>query len=132
MFDNMAGQMKQMVGQMAQLPADATPEQREAFTTFQNKTMDLSIGMAKDLVANADLIYAEVYSEAELNAMKVFFLSPEGQSMIAKQPKIMALLMPVMQDMQRKLMPQLKALADEFQADLKAKAAKAAETPAGK
>jgi hypothetical protein len=132
MFDSMAGQMKQMVGQMAQLPADATPEQREAFTTFQGKAMDLSMGMAKDLVANADLIYAEVYSEAELNAMKAFFLSPEGQSMIAKQPKVMALLMPIMQDIQRKLMPQMKALADEFAADMKTKAAKAAEPPAGK
>ena len=132
MFDNMSAQMKQMTSQMVQLPANATPEQREAFTVFQGKVMDLSMGMAKDLVANADLIYAEVYSEAELQAIKAFFLSPEGQSMIAKQPKIMALLMPIVQDMQRKLMPQLKVLADEFKADMKAKAAaaKAAEAPA--
>jgi len=134
MFDSMTGQMKQMFSQMAQLPANATPEQREAFTTFQGKVMDLSMGMAKDLIANADLIYAEVYSEAELNAMKAFFLSPEGQSMIAKQPKIMALLLPIMQDMQRMLMPRLKALSDEFKADMKAKAeaAKTAEIPAAK
>ena len=132
MFDSMAAQMKQMFGQMTKLPADATPEQREAFTTFQGKVMDLSMGMAKDLIANTDLIYAKVYSEAELHAMKAFFLSPEGQSMIAKQPKVMALLMPIMQDMQRMLMPQIKALADEFKADMKAKAeaAKAAEIPA--
>lgn len=134
MFDSMAGQMKQMFGQMTQLPANATPEQREAFATFQGKVMDLSMGMAKDLVANADLIYAKVYSEAELHAIKAFFLSPEGQSMIAKQPQIMALLMPIVQDMQRMLLPRLKALADEFKADMKAKAeaAKAAEIPAAK
>lgn len=134
MFDGMAAQMKQISGQMVQLPAEATPEQREAFTTFQGKVMDLSMDMAKDLVANADLIYAKVYSEAELNAMKAFFLSPEGQSMIAKQPQIMALLMPIMQDMQRKLMPQMKALGDEFKVKMKAlsEATKAAEIPAAK
>lgn len=139
MFDSMAGQMKQMFGQMAQIPANATPEQREVIATFQGRVMDLSMGMAKDLVANADLIYAKVYSEAELHAMKAFFLSPEGQSMIAKQPQIMTLLMPIMQDIQRKLMPQMKALGDEFKAEMKAlteaakaEAAKAAEIPAAK
>lgn len=119
-FDAMAAQMKQMASQMAQLPANATPEQRQLTEKFRDKIMDLSLGMAKDLVANADLIYAKVYTEAELHAIKAFFLSPEGQSMVAKQPQIMALMMPIMQDMQRQLMPKIKALSDEFRADLKA------------
>lgn len=132
MVDGMAAQMKQMASQMLQLPAKATPAQRELTEKFMGKVMDLSTDMAKDIVDNADLIYAKVYTEAELNAMKAFFLSPEGQSMIAKQPQIMALLMPVVQDIQRQLMPKMKALGEEFQAELKAQveADKAAEAPA--
>ena len=81
MFDGMAVQMKQMAAQMAQLPTEATPEQRAAAEALQGKVMDLVMASAKGTIAKMDQIYADVYSEAELKAMKTFFSSPEGRSM---------------------------------------------------
>ena len=86
---------------------------------------------AKGIISQMDHIYADVYSEAELRAMKNFFSSPEGQSMLAKQPQAMAHVMPLVQQMQRDLMPKLKQMTEQFEAEMKAsKTAKPAEAPA--
>lgn len=132
MFDGMAAQMKQMATQMAgnALPPQATPEQRKKFEDFQSRSMDLSMESAKGLIAQMDHIYADVYSEAELRAMKNFFASPEGQSMLAKQPQVMAHIMPRVQQMQRDLMPKIKALAEEMKAEIEVIKTKPDATPA--
>ena len=116
MFDGMAAQMRQMAGQMAAAPADATPEQRQKFEALQGKIMDLSMASAKDLLLMMDVVYADVYSEEELLAMKAFFSSPAGQSMLAKQPQIMTKIMPLVQEMQRDLLPKMKQLVEESKA----------------
>lgn len=116
MFDDMAVQMKQMATQLSVPPPGATPEQLEKLEVMRDKMMDLSMTEAKEMIAKMDQIYADVYSEAELNAMKVFFTSPEGQSMLAKQPQIMAQLMPLVRDMQRKLTQTVQQLAEEAKA----------------
>jgi hypothetical protein len=121
MFDAMAAQMKQSATQITALPPDATPAQREKATALQGKIVDLSMTAAKGMIAKMDQIYADVYTEAELNGMKAFFSSPEGQSMLAKQPQIMQHVMPLVQEMQRTLIPQVQKLVED---------AKAAETPA--
>ncbi|HVZ66302.1 MAG TPA: DUF2059 domain-containing protein [Lacunisphaera sp.] len=113
MFDAMAAQLKQMAGQLTPLPASATPEQRKKFEEIQAKALDLSMESVKGLMTKMDEVYANVYSEAELQAMKAFFVSPEGQSMLAKQPQVMAQMMPHVQEMQRDLMPKMKQLAEE-------------------
>ena len=116
MFDGMAAQMKQMAVQMAAVPAGVTPEQRQKFEVLQGRIMDLSMKSAKDILLMMDVVYADVYNEEELLAMKSFFGSPAGQSMLAKQPQIMAKLMPLMQEMQRDLFPKVKQLIDESKA----------------
>jgi hypothetical protein len=131
MLDAMTAQIKQMASQSMAAPSNVTPGQRQKIEEFKNKTMDLAMESAKGMIAQMDRVYAEVYSEAELQAMKVFFSSPEGQSMLAKQPQIMAHIMPLMQQMQRDLMPKIREMAEQMKAELKAaQAAKAAETPA--
>lgn len=131
MFDAMTAQIKLMANQSMPLPANATPEQKEKFEKFRDKVTDLSMDAAKGMVAQMDHLYADVYSEAELQAMKQFFGSPEGQSMLTKQPQVLAHMMPLMQQMQRDLMPKVQALAKEFEADLKAsKTPKPADAPA--
>lgn len=124
MFDTMTDQMKQMAAHFAQTSVAATPEARQKAEALQNKIMDLSMAEAKALVGKMDTIYASVYSEAELKAMVAFFKTPEGQSMIAKQPQIMAQMMPLVQQMQQGLMPKIQQLVEE------AKAVEAAPAPA--
>ena len=116
LFDSMAVQMKQMSAQMATPPAGATPEQIKQAGELQARIMDLSMASAKGLISRMDHLYAEVYNEAELKAMKEFFSTSAGQSMLAKQPQIMGKLVPMMQEMQRDLMPKIKQLVDEAKA----------------
>ncbi|HLP24906.1 MAG TPA: DUF2059 domain-containing protein, partial [Acidobacteriota bacterium] len=107
MFDGMAAQMKQMAMQMSPLPADATPEQKARAEKFLGRIMDLSMTSAKAMIAQMDQVYAELFTEGELKAIKAFYTSPEGQSMIAKTPQAMQRVMPAIQAMQRDLMPKL-------------------------
>ena len=116
MFDGMAAQMKQMASQMMTTAAAGTPEQRKKAEELQGKIMDLSMSAAKEMIAKMDQVYAEVYSETELNAMKAFFTSREGQSMLAKQPQIMAHIMPLVQEMQRDLVPKIQQLVQDSKA----------------
>jgi hypothetical protein len=124
MFDGMAAQMKQMASQQTRLPATATAEQIKQAEELQGKILDLSMSEAKAMIGKMDAIYASVYSEAELKAMVAFFKSSEGQSMMAKQPQVMAQMMPLVQGMQQNLMPKIQKLVEEARA-----AAKPATTP---
>lgn len=126
MLEGMSGQLKQMAAQQAQMPANATPEQRKLFEDFMGKVTDISMEEVRHMIGKMDVIYASVYSEAELKAIRAFFVSPEGQSMLAKQPTIMAQTMPIIQDMQRSILPKVQALAAEFSKNLKAAAPEAA------
>lgn len=116
MIDSMLAQLKQMAAQTAAVPADATPEQRQKAEALQAEILTLSMKAARGLINQMDQVYADVYSEAELQAMKAFFGSPEGRSMIAKQPQIMARIMPLAQKMQQDLMPQIQQLVQAAQA----------------
>lgn len=115
MFEGVAAQMKQMAI-VAKSPAADTPEQRKKDEVLQGKIMDLSLNFAKEMMSKMDQIYADVYTEAELNAMKAFFTSPEGRAMSAKQPAVMAQMMPLVQEMQRELAPKITALIKDSEA----------------
>ncbi len=119
MFDGMAAQMKQMAAQQTRLPASATAEQIKQAEELQGKILDLSMSEAKAMIGKMDAIYASVYSEAELKAMVAFFKSPEGQSMMSKQPQVMAQMMPLVQGMQQNLMPKIQKLVEEARAAAK-------------
>lgn len=113
MIDGMLNQMKQMAAQSTVVPPDATPEQKAKAEKVQNDIMELSMNAAKKMITQMDQLYAEVYSEDDLKAMKAFFTSESGKSMISKQPQLMEKMMPMMQQMQKELMPQIQALTQQ-------------------
>lgn len=113
MFDSMAAQMKESAVQITAVPPDSTPEVRQKAADLQAKIVELATAAAKDLITKMDSVYADVYTEGELRAMKTFFSSPEGQSMLAKQPQIMAHVMPLVQEMQRTLFPKVQKMVDD-------------------
>lgn len=117
MVDGMLAQMKQMAAAQSSAPADATPEQKAKAEKLQSDIMELSMNAAKKMISQMDQLYAEVYSEGDLKAMKTFFTSPEGQSMINKQPQLMQRMVPLMQKMQQELMPQIQALTQAARAE---------------
>ena len=129
-FDQMGNQMQQMAAQSMNLSSpDMTPAQKEAATKSMGEVMKLSMDAAKEMLAQVDVIYAEVYSEPELKAMLAFFESPEGKSMLQKQPQIMQRMMPLVQGMQKDLMPKIQHIVQKAQAEA-ASAAAPAPTPA--
>ncbi|MEO7598850.1 MAG: DUF2059 domain-containing protein [Opitutus sp.] len=130
MIDGMMGQLKQMAAQTSNVPTTATPEQRAKAEKLQTEIMELSMNSAKKLIGQMDQLYAEIYSETDLKAMKGFFTSPEGRSMISKQPQLMQRMMPMMQQMQQELQPQIQSLvAASKAADASSAPAPAAKTP---
>jgi hypothetical protein len=113
MFDTMVAQTKQLSTEMLALPPTATPEQRKQADEAQAKIMQLTLDATKGMMVKMNQIYAELYTDAELNSMKAFFTSPEGQSMLTKQGAVLARIRPLFQDMQRDLGPRLeKIVAD--------------------
>lgn len=116
MFDAMGAQLKQLAIQQVRVPLSATPEERANVQVFLDKVTDLSMNEAKAMMDKLDVVYAEVYTEEELRAMVAFFNSPEGQSMMNKQPEVMARVIPMAQEMQRKILPEIQKLAEELTA----------------
>lgn len=112
MLDQMFSQMHQMALQSNQAPGtQLSPEQQARRDARAKQVMDLTIEASREVLSKMDAVYAEVYTEEELRAMKAFFESPAGRSMMAKQPALMQQMMPLIQDMQRSLMPKLQALS---------------------
>lgn len=123
MFDQMSAQMQRMAAQSMNLnTANLTPEQRAAAAKVSSQIMALSMDAAKGMLAQMDVVYAEVYSPAELKAMKAFFDSPEGVSMVEKQPQIMQKLMPSITAMQRDLIPKIQKIVQDARTDASAAA----------
>ena len=117
MIDGMLAQMKQRAAAQSAVAADATPEQKAKAEKLQADIMELSMNAAKKMISQMDQLYADVYSEADLKAMKAFFTSPEGQSMINKQPQLMQRMMPLVEKMQQELMPQIQTLTQAAKAE---------------
>jgi len=133
LIDRLTGQMKQMATQMAGLSPDLSPEKRARAAATQGKIMDLSLEMSKTLLSKMDAVYADVFTEAELKAMKAFYSSPEGASAQLKQADVAKRMMPLVQELQRGLMPKIQQIVAEAQAEeAKAEAAVAPATPAAK
>lgn len=139
MIDAMTGQVQQMSRQMAGPGFDTLPADQKALAeAFITQTVEVAMAESKLILSKMDAVYAGTFSEEELLAVRDFYRSPAGKSLIEKQPVLMQKLMPEIQGMQRTLMPKLQAMGAEFEAqmkELKAKAAaqKAAEpAPAAK
>ncbi len=117
-FDQMGAQMQQMAAQSMNLSSpNQTPAQKEAAMKTLGEVMALSMDAAKALISKVDVIYAEVYSEAELKAMLAFFESAEGKSMLQKQPQVMQRMTPLVQAMQKELMPKIQQIVEKARAE---------------
>lgn len=118
MFDQMGAQMQQIATQSMNLSGPSvTPAQKEIATKTMAEVTKLSLEAAKEMLQKVDAIYAEVYSEAELKSMLAFFESPEGKSMLQKQPQVMQRMMPLVQNMQREIMPKIQQVVEKAKAE---------------
>jgi len=94
------------------------PDQETALGEFQDKVariMSDALGWEKLKPAYVKL-FAEAYSEAELDDIIAFYRSPTGQAMVAKSPALMAKGSEIVQQRLATAMPELQALMRDFKA----------------
>lgn len=90
--ETMAPMMSQIlqaqIGQVVAQNAKLTDPQKAQLTGVMNESIDevISEGLLSDMMEKFVPIYAEVYTEPELQAMAEFYESPVGQSILKKMP----------------------------------------------
>jgi uncharacterized protein len=114
--------LKQMVVaqiQKFQPPAD-NPAAQARLTSFMEKVMDLVTNeMSWDKVKDEYIaLYAETFTEQELQDIIAFYKTPSGQALIKKQPEVMKRSMQMSQKMMGQLMPRIQAMTNELKENL--------------
>ena len=124
MMDQMVDMMKAQSGQLIAGVVSSTEmndQQKKLMDEFQTKIIDLTMKDVKTtMMPQMAGVYAKSFTEDELDAMYTFYASPTGQAVIEKMPQVMQNSMAMSQGMMTELMPQIKDLADEYGAKIKA------------
>ena len=111
--DAMMKMMEPMMnGMLAQMDKDMPAEQRAKAGEMQGKMMALvavSLSKAKPALAK---VYADTYTEEEIDGILAFYKSPAGKALLQKMPEVMQRLMPVMIQMMGDLQPQMKTMME--------------------
>ena len=76
-------------------------------------------------------IYADSFSQSEIDSMIAFYSSPAGQAVVAKLPLVAQNTMAAMQQQMRSLMPQAQQIAKDTATEINAKHEKKAKPAAG-
>jgi hypothetical protein len=99
--ETMAAAIPDMSAMCAAVPADqaaACAQRMEAskstIASVQTEMMDKAKAMTPQLMQDMGAIMARTYTGEELAAMHGFYSSPEGKSILQKQPQVMAEFMP--------------------------------------
>lgn len=109
-----SGQIQQFATSMIDsqgLDAEAAAQAKKAVA----KSTAVSINAMKEMDWEGMFagIYADVFTEDEIQAMIDFYQSPVGKKMLAKQPELTAATMQKMQVEMAKIMPQIQQAAME-------------------
>jgi hypothetical protein len=93
-----------------------SPENKAKFEAFQQKvlqTVDAQVGW-KVLEPEYVQLYAQTYTEDELNGIVAFYKTPAGAAMIAKSPQLSAKSIGLVQSKMAAVQPQLKQMVEDF------------------
>lgn len=92
----MAQMTPAMAAQMRKANPNITPEQAQALTEAVNESM---AGLMTKMVERMIPLYAETFSEKELQELVTFYEGPTGRAMLAKMPALTAKMTPIMTEM---------------------------------
>ncbi len=111
-------QIKDM--QMAQFMNTVSSEKDR--TVFQEKMMDFLTKELnwENLKSDYVNLYAEVFTEEELNGLADFHSSPIGQKYLKKTPELMRRSMQISQERMMKILPEIQKMAQEWEKKQKA------------
>ncbi|HEY4357406.1 MAG TPA: DUF2059 domain-containing protein [Acidobacteriaceae bacterium] len=118
MTDAMAAIRGQVNQAMQSMPGmgQTTPEQKKLIDNFQgqvNKLVDAATSW-KVLEPQYVDLYAQIYTEQEIDGILAFYQSPAGKALVAKTPELTAKGMVISQRMMADLQPQINALLQQF------------------
>lgn len=102
-------------------PGNAARAQSEIVSKFKKRLFDIVDETMSWKALKPDFIsvYAETYTEDELQAMLAFYKSPIGQSVIDKMPKATQQSMVIVQKRIPEMQKKLKALMEEMMQEMK-------------
>ncbi|MFD2231614.1 DUF2059 domain-containing protein [Alkalimarinus sediminis] len=118
-LDNMSQQVNVMFAQTVQqmnLPQERQAE-AEKYQQRLNAIMKEELSWEKLKGQFAD-VYVDVFNEQELKELVEFYKSPLGQKLIIKMPQLMQESMGLAQKQMQAIIPKIKALSQEMQAEL--------------
>lgn len=109
MLDYAYAQMEQMVQANRTNPDDALSQQqqREMQQLFRSE-MSWS-QLEEPIIA----VYAQVFSEDEMQSILDFYQSPAGQKLVKRQPELVQQSMQMMQTLMQGMMPKIQAMAEK-------------------
>ena len=113
-FEGAKSMMQQMAVNQAKQMGSGTKEESEKMEAMQKEIFEMSMNESKAMLTKMDKVYADTFSEEELQGMKQFFESKSGKAMIEKQPKLMQKMMPLIVDMQANMKPKLDAIIKKY------------------
>jgi len=112
MMTQIADQMKAMSA--AQLgKTDMSPEARKAADEMTNKITALIRERWDKMRPQFVKVYADTYTEEELDGIVAFYKSPAGQAMLTKMPDLMKRSMALAQEMVSDVAPEVQKIATE-------------------
>jgi hypothetical protein len=112
--------MKQVLEQVKAMQAaqlktmDLSDERRAQFTEMQERLTALVADHLSKAEPELVKIYADTYTEEELDAILAFYKSPAGKAMLEKMPVVMKRSTPVMMKMMTDLQPEMNKIMDEI------------------
>ncbi len=133
-LDRMMSAMKSQVEATALNASGAeqmTPEKKK----IQQEFIDNSMKVVNDAFGWQALesayikLYADTYTEAELDGILAFYKSPAGQAMLAKTPQLTAGTMQIVHSRMGDFQPKMQALQNQYLKQMTAPAAPAANLP---
>jgi hypothetical protein len=113
-------------------PGTQSPEQK----TLTDAYLKQVHGVTEDEVGWTKLrpiivqVYAESFTDSDLDGIIAFYKSPAGQAMIAKTPELSGKTMSLVQDRIKEMQPKLAQMTEDYQTKMKATAPAAAPAPA--
>lgn len=138
MMDQMMEAMKEQSEQMMQQQPGAdsmTAEQKRIVADHQAQALQIVIDSMswKSLEPEFVTLYAENFTEEEIDGMVTFYKSPTGQAVLNKMPQLMTAAMQLAQSRMVDVQPKLKALTEDLTKQLEATMPKSQEnSPATK
>ncbi len=102
---------------------NASPEQQQDMNAFMDRILAIAHGAVswQKLEPQYLDLYAQAYTEEEIDGILAFYRSPVGQAMLSKQPDLLTKSQAIAQAQVIAMLPQIRAAAIEFAQQMNAK-----------